>query len=68
MTTRTPKGVPRQADRDAIIETRSAFFAAERAARQAIETYERAKLAYVSASEKAGVRVYFDDEEETDNA
>ena len=60
MTTRPPKGVPRQADRDAIIETRSVFFKAERAARRAIEDYERARAAYEAACKAAGVTGTFE--------
>ena len=52
-----------QAERDAIIETRSAFFTAERKLEAAVEAYQRAKLAYFKASERAGVTVHFDDDE-----
>ena len=48
--------------RASIVTTRSKFFEAERAAREAIETYERAKAAYVQASERAGVTVTFEDD------
>ena len=62
-TQRTPKGVPSQAARDSIVETRSAFFAAERAARSAVADYEQAKARYVAVSAAAGVRMFwFDDE------
>ena len=50
-----------QAQRDSIIKTRSAFFAAERAARLAIEAYELAKSDYAAACERAGVTVHFDE-------
>ena len=48
---------------DPIIETRSAFFKAERAARRAIEEYERAKARYIAACKACGVTVHFDDDE-----
>ena len=59
--TTRPHGVPAQADRDSIVKTRSAFFTAERDARQAIEQYERAKADYEAACKAAGVVVHFDD-------
>ena len=54
-TQRTRKGVPSQAARDSIVETRSAFFAAERAARSAVADYEQAKARY-GCGERGGGR------------
>ena len=64
MTTRTRK--PSQADRNSIIETRSAFFAAELAARRAVAAYEQAKKRYVAVSAAAGVKVFWFDDEGVD--
>ena len=55
-----------QAQRGDIVKTRSKFFAAERAARVAIEEYEKAKRAYSQACDRAGVTVYFDDDDDDD--
>ena len=58
--TARPPGVPRQVDRDSIIETRSAFFKAEKAARLAITKYEQAQARYLAACKAGGVAVSFE--------